>query len=113
MKRGEVYDARLDPVEGSEQGGTRPVLVVSRDSLHNNSTIALIVPFTTARPSRRIYPTQVLVNAPDGGLTANSVALAEQSRVIAQSRLIRLRGALQTETLRAISQALAIAFDLD
>jgi mRNA interferase MazF len=29
MKRGEVYDARLEPVEGSEQGGTRPVIIVS------------------------------------------------------------------------------------
>lgn len=27
MKRGEVYDARLEPTEGSEQGGTRPVII--------------------------------------------------------------------------------------
>ena len=27
MKRGEIYDARLEPVEGSEQGGTRPVVI--------------------------------------------------------------------------------------
>ena len=33
MKRGEIYDARLEPVEGSEQGGTRPVIVVSRTRL--------------------------------------------------------------------------------
>jgi|GEM_PF-6975284 Growth inhibitor len=32
MNRGEVYDARLEPVEGSEQGGTRPFIIVSRDS---------------------------------------------------------------------------------
>jgi mRNA interferase MazF len=80
MKRGEVYDTRLDPVEGSEQSGTRPVVIVSRDSLHNNSSIALVVPFTTARPNRHIYATQVLVHAPEGGLTANSIALAEQAR---------------------------------
>ena len=34
MKRGEIYDARLEPVEGSEQGGTRPVIVVSRDVIN-------------------------------------------------------------------------------
>jgi mRNA interferase MazF len=113
MKRGEVYDARLDPVEGSEQSGTRPVVIVSRDSLHNNSSIALVVPFTTARPNRHIYATQVLVHAPEGGLTANSIALAEQARVIAQSRLLRLRGTLGADSLAAISRALAIAFDLD
>ncbi|WP_390883144.1 type II toxin-antitoxin system PemK/MazF family toxin [Kovacikia minuta] len=26
MNRGEIYDARLDPTEGSEQGGIRPVI---------------------------------------------------------------------------------------
>ena len=31
MKRGEIYDVRLDPIEGSEQGGIRPVVIVSRD----------------------------------------------------------------------------------
>ena len=30
MRRGEIYDARLEPIEGSEQGGTRPVIIVSR-----------------------------------------------------------------------------------
>ena len=30
MIRGDVYDARLDPVEGSEQRGSRPVVIVSR-----------------------------------------------------------------------------------
>jgi mRNA interferase MazF len=30
MKRGEVYDARLEPVEGSEQGGTRPSSSLAR-----------------------------------------------------------------------------------
>ncbi len=27
VQRGDVYVARLDPVEGSEQGGTRPVII--------------------------------------------------------------------------------------
>jgi mRNA interferase MazF len=37
MKRGEVYDARLDPVEGSEQRGSRPVVIVSRDAINESS----------------------------------------------------------------------------
>jgi mRNA interferase MazF len=94
MNRGEVYDARLVPVEGSEQGGTRPVVVVSRDAIHHYSAIALIIPFTTARPNRRLYPSHVLIQAPEGGLTSDSIALAEQCRVLSQTRLVRLRGAL-------------------
>lgn len=33
MRRGEIYDARLEPTEGSEQGGTRPIIIVSRDAI--------------------------------------------------------------------------------
>jgi mRNA-degrading endonuclease toxin of MazEF toxin-antitoxin module len=29
MKRGEIYEACLDPTEGSEQSGIRPVIIVS------------------------------------------------------------------------------------
>jgi mRNA interferase MazF len=47
MKRGEVYDARLEPVEGSEQGGNRPVIIVSRDVINAYSPVVLAVPCTT------------------------------------------------------------------
>jgi mRNA interferase MazF len=113
MIRGEVYDARLDPVEGSEQGGTRPVVVVSRDAIHNNSMVALIVPFTTFRPHRKLYPSHVLVHAPEGGLHVDSVALAEQSRVLSRTRLLQFRGALSAATMARIGRAISIAFDLD
>jgi hypothetical protein len=63
MKRGEVYDARLDPVEGSEQRGSRPVVVVSRDAINESSPIVSAAPCTTYREGRRIYPSQVLVKA--------------------------------------------------
>jgi len=31
IKRGDIYYANLNPVIGSEQGGTRPVLIISND----------------------------------------------------------------------------------
>lgn len=55
MKRGEVYDARLEPIEGSEQGGTRPVIIVSRNVINVNSSVVLTVPCTTHKPNKRIY----------------------------------------------------------
>lgn len=113
MRRGDVYDARLDAVEGSEQGGTRPVVIVSRDAILATSPVASIVPFTTFRPHRKIYPSHVLVRAPEGGLTADSVALAEQTRVLSQGRLLHFRGTLSPETLSQLARALRIAYDLD
>jgi mRNA interferase MazF len=32
MRRGDVYLVRLDPTEGSEQAGTRPAVIVSRNA---------------------------------------------------------------------------------
>jgi mRNA interferase MazF len=112
MKRGEVYDARLDPTEGSEQAGSRPIIIVSRDIINSTGRVILGVPCTTYRPGRRVFATQVLIHPPDGGLSVGSVALCEQVRALSKTRLFRYRGELAPGTLRQIERALAIAFNL-
>ena len=49
MRRGEIYDARLEMTEGSEQGGTRPVIIVSRDVINLSSPVVLVVPWSKSR----------------------------------------------------------------
>ncbi|WP_309738240.1 type II toxin-antitoxin system PemK/MazF family toxin [Chamaesiphon sp. OTE_20_metabat_361] len=112
MRRGDVYNVRLDPVEGSEQGGSRPVIVVSRNSINASSPTVLAVPCTTYRPSRRAYVTQVLIYAPEGGLSADSIALAEQVRILSKSRFGDYRGSLSISLMEQIATALALAMDL-
>ena len=112
MKRGEVYDAQLEPVEGSEQGGTRPVIIVSRDAINAYSPVVLAIPCTTYQTGKRVYPTQVLIQAPDSGLTNESIAMADQVRVLSKTRLLRLRGMLSNERMVQLNQALLIALDL-
>jgi mRNA interferase MazF len=112
MKRGEIYDARLEPVEGSEQGGTRPVIIVSRDAINANSPVVLAVPCTTHQANKRIYPTQVRLTPPEGGLSNESTAMADQVRVLSKSRLLRLRGRLDDGSIDRLNQALLIALDL-
>ena len=112
MRRGEVYDARLDPTEGAEQAGSRPVVIVSRDAINASSPVVIVVPCTTYRPGRRLYPSQVLLQAPDGGLDVDSVALGEQVRALAKSRLGRQRGQLSPQVLTQLDRALLIALDL-
>lgn len=112
MRRGEVYDARLDPIEGSEQGGNRPVIIVSLNAINASSRLVLGVPCTTYRPERRIYPSQVIISAPDGGLDRDSVALGEQVRALSKSRFLRLRGVLSDQAMAQLDMALLIALDL-
>jgi mRNA interferase MazF len=82
MRWGEVYDARLDPTEGSEQAGIRPVVIVSRHAIKAASPVVLVVPCTTYCAGRRLYPSQVLLHAPDGGLDVDSVAHGEPVRAL-------------------------------
>ena len=109
--RGEMYSARLDPTEGSEQAGSRPVVIVSRNAINANSRIVLAVPCTTYR-GQRIYPSQTLLHSPDGGLSVDSIAMGEQVRVLSQSRLLRRLGMLSTIAIAELDQVLLIAFDL-
>ncbi|MEK7407013.1 MAG: type II toxin-antitoxin system PemK/MazF family toxin [Acidobacteriota bacterium] len=88
-------------------------MIVSRDAINASSPIVNAVPCTTYREGRRVYPSQVLVRAPEGGLDADSVILAEQVRVLDKRRLMRRRGELAATTLARLSQALRIALDLD
>ncbi|MEG4168050.1 MULTISPECIES: type II toxin-antitoxin system PemK/MazF family toxin [unclassified Microcoleus] len=112
MRRGEVYDADFEPVQGSEQGGTRPAIIVSNDAINASSQVVLVVPCTNYRPPRRIYRSQVLIIAPDGGFDRDSIALGEQVRAVAKVRLLRRRGTLSESTVQQLDSALSIALDL-
>lgn len=112
MVRGDVYDARLSPVEGSEQAGTRPVIIVSRDAINRNSPVVVVVPLTDAANVKRSYPNNVLIRAGEGGLSLDSVALTGQVRAIAVTRLLGRRGTVSGETLTNIDRALRITLNL-
>lgn len=46
-KRGDIYLVSLDPTQGHEQQGTRPVLIVSPDRFNAVTGAPLVVPITT------------------------------------------------------------------
>lgn len=112
MMRGDVYDARLSPTEGSEQAGMRPVVIVSRNAINQHSPVIVVVPLIDAANLRRTYPSDVLIRRPEGGLTLDSVALTGQVRAIAKTRLLRQRGALSSEVVEQVVRALRVTMDL-
>jgi len=112
MIRGEVYTVRFDPVEGSEQGGTRPAIIISRDQLNAALSTVVVVPCTTYRPGRRVFAAHVLLLAPEGGLRVDSIVLGEQVRVVSKQRLGRRLGMLTPRYLARVEQAVTIALDL-
>ena len=111
-KRGDVFLARLDPTEGSEQAETRPVVVMSRDAISQNSPVVIVVPCTDLRHKTRIYPSHVVIKAGDGGLIKDSVALGEHVRAINSARFVKQLGHLNVQTVAQLGAALKIALDL-
>jgi len=112
MLRGDVYEASLDPVQGSEQAGSRPVLIVSRDVINKNSPVVIVVPLTGLEHCPHIYPSQVLIKGGVGGLDKDSVALGEQVRAISKKRLCKHIGHVPPDLMIQVSVALKIALDL-
>ena len=112
MRRSDVYDAQLSPTEGSEQAGTRPVIIVSRDAINRYSPVIVVVPLTKATNVKRNYPNNVRLAKDEDGLTTGSVALGGQVRAIAKSRLLRYRGHLSAEAIQQVDEALRITLDL-
>jgi mRNA interferase MazF len=111
FKRGDVFLASLDPVVGSEQGKTRPVVIIQNDIANQFSPVVIVAAVTKAL-SRKDYPTEVFVEAPEGGLKRDSLILLNQVRTIDKQRLISHWGKLQPSTLEKVDEALRISLGL-
>lgn len=103
--RGEVWTAWLDPAVGHEQGGRRPVLVVSSDPFNAlPHGLVIAAPLTT---TNRHLPTHVEISALEAGLSSDSVIMCDQVRAISVERLKKRLGAVEYETLARVSQTIA------
>ena len=111
-RRGDVFAARLAPTIGSEQAGTRPVVVVSNDDFNDALPLVTIVPLTNYRAGRLLYPSESIVAAAGSGLRADSIALGQQIRTIDRSRLGRRIGTLPAEAIAGVERALRNHLDL-
>lgn len=110
-RRGDVWLANLDPVVGSEQGRTRPVVIIQNDVANEYSPVVIVAAVTTALGPKE-YPTEVRVRAPEGGLKEDSVVLLNQIRTIDKRRMIERWGTLGPETSKRLDEALKISLGL-
>jgi len=102
-----LWMANLDPLMGSEQGNTRPVVIVSEDALNEVLPVVNVLPLTSRKPVRRVYPNEAFVPAGRFGLTSDSIVLAYQIRTLDKKRLFKKLGSMHDEfTQEAISEAL-------
>ena len=95
-----VYRADLDPVIGSEQGKSRPALVISEDTINDLLNTVNVIPITSRKPLRIIYPNEVLIAANSSGLDKESVLLCHQIRTLDKQRLTKLYGTISNPEKR-------------
>lgn len=108
-----IFGADLDPIKGSEQAGTRPVLVVSEEAVNQALPIVTIICLTSHKPGRKIYPIEVLLNPEDSHLPQASIAMAHQIRSISKERLSDKCGFIDSaENREKIKNVIKIYLDL-
>lgn len=98
FRAGEIVYASLDPAHGTEQRGTRPVVIISAGPMGPR---AIVVPITTRR---RDWPTRVrtTVHGIDGD------AICEQVRTVDIARLSETTyGTIDPGTLTEIRRTVA------
>lgn len=110
IKRGDIYYADLSPVTGSEQGGTRPVVIV-QNNMGNYYSPTVIVAAITAKASKSKLPTHIFLPTEEG-IAKDSVILLEQLRTIDKSRLKDRVSHLDTEVMSKVDVGLVISLGL-
>ncbi len=111
VKRGDVFLADLSPVVGSEQGGTRPVLILQND-VGNRFSPTVIVAAITAQIQKAKLPTHIEIKANTYGFERNSVILLEQIRTIDKQRLTDRITHLDEEVMKKVNDAVQISLGL-
>lgn len=112
IKRGDIYYAELNPVIGSEQGGTRPVLIISNNMGNRHSPTVIIAAITGKTQTKAKLPTHTEVKNFEG-LDRDSIVLLEQIRTIDKKRLKQHMGVMPDEAMARVDKALAISVSLN
>lgn len=108
--RGEVWLLNLNPVQGREQAGSRPALVISVDQFnHGPAELVVVLPITSRYKG---IPLHVGLTPPEGGVKRASFIKCEDVRSVSIERFARRLGRVSTATLMAVEDRLRILMGL-
>jgi mRNA interferase MazF len=110
-RRGEIYLTALDPALGHEIKKTRPALIIQND-ISNQYGSTTIVAAITSRVSTLPYPTEAIIHPGGSGLHLTSTVRLDQLRTVDRQRLLKRLGAVDSDTLRQVDQAIKASLGL-
>ena len=108
ISRGEIYVADLNPYQGFEQGGIRPVVILQNDSGNYFSSTTIVASLTSHVAKKGNLPTAFFI-ATDTIATGVLKALYEQIRTIDKSKLIRYLDRLDEYEMEEVEEALSVS----
>lgn len=113
VKRGDILYVDLgSKYQGSVQGGTRPVIVISNNRANKYSTVITVVPLSSHISKKRNLPTHVFVSAyRSTGLNVHSMALCEQVMSVDKVQIIGYIGKMDAGTLEQVTRAVQVQID--
>lgn len=107
--RGDVYMADLGQGIGSEQGGSRPVVIVQNDTGNHFSPTVIVAAMTSKGDSKAKLPTHFAL---ESFTKPPSLVLCEQVRTLDKQRLGEYVGRLTQKEIQQLDYALAVSFGL-
>ena len=98
-EQGDIYWADLNPVQGHEQKGRRPVLVLSRNEINRLPLTLLVMVGTGAEHVPDAFASDLRVTAEESGLPKDTIFLGLQIRSLDAGRLGSRIGRLPEDRL--------------
>ena len=112
LLRGDIVLVNLEPVTGSEQGRTRPAVVLQNNVSNIYSPTTIIAPITS-KVYEKEYPTNVLLSKDDSKLDKDSTILLNQIRTIDKKRIVKKLGFLNEFLMKKVELAIKISLGLE
>ena len=110
-RRGDVYLANLDPYIGSEQGGTRPVVVLQNNTGNYYCPTLIVAPITSKSGKKPSQPTHYYAER-IRGLELPGMVLLEQIKTIDKRRVKKYLGRMTRQQMDEIGEAIEEALGL-
>ena len=107
--RGEVWLVNWNPSRGSEQAGIRPALVIQNDIGNEKASTTIVSAISS---SVRIYPINVMIDPPEGGLEYRSIVKTSQILTVSKDRLEKRLGRISAKKMEEVNRAIKLSLDL-
>lgn len=110
-RRGDIYLVNFDPTLGAEIKKMRPALVIQNDIGNQYSPITIVAAIAS-KLSEPSYPTEVVMEPAESGLSLRSAVLLNQIRSVDRQRLGKRLGRAGPKTMHRVDKAIQISLGL-